>query len=167
MQPALFFEPGPFPGLPGPAVGPKGPKIGQKPGAGFIILSSLGSAQFSRAAPVRHLLAKAPSISAKAGASAIRVHPALGKIRGPGRCLKGRRPINLVLCVTQWCFRAVNRSSWPDFGRTANGKTAKSFLRPAFGRPEGRFRRFPGRSQATIRPGRPIPGPEALLCDIG
>ncbi len=41
MQPALFFEPGPFPGLPGPAVGPKGPNIGHKPGAGFIILSSL------------------------------------------------------------------------------------------------------------------------------
>ncbi len=35
VQPGLFFEPGPFPGLPGPAVGPKGPKIGQKPGAGF------------------------------------------------------------------------------------------------------------------------------------
>ncbi len=31
-QPALFFEPGPFPGLPGPAVGPKGPKIGLNPG---------------------------------------------------------------------------------------------------------------------------------------
>ncbi len=45
MQPVLFFEPGPFPGLPGPAVGPKGPKFGQKPGAGFIILSSLRSAQ--------------------------------------------------------------------------------------------------------------------------
>ncbi len=30
MQPVLFFEPGPFPGLSGPAVGPKGPKIGQK-----------------------------------------------------------------------------------------------------------------------------------------
>ena len=40
MQPALCFEPGTFPGLPGPAVGPQGPKIGQKPGAGFIILSS-------------------------------------------------------------------------------------------------------------------------------
>ncbi len=40
-----LFEPGPFPGLPGPAVGPKGPKIGQKPGAGFIFLSSLRSAQ--------------------------------------------------------------------------------------------------------------------------
>ncbi len=39
MQPALFIEPGLFPGLPGPAVGPKGPKICQKPGAGFMILS--------------------------------------------------------------------------------------------------------------------------------
>ncbi len=33
MQPAMFFEPEPVPGLPGPAGGPKGPKIGQKPGA--------------------------------------------------------------------------------------------------------------------------------------
>ncbi len=45
MQPALFCEPGLFPGLPGPAVGPKGPEIGRKPGAIFIILSSLRSAQ--------------------------------------------------------------------------------------------------------------------------
>ncbi len=44
VQPALFFEPEPFPRFPGPAVGPKGPNIGQKPGAGFIILS-LRSAQ--------------------------------------------------------------------------------------------------------------------------
>ncbi len=44
VQPALFFEPGPFPWLPGPAAGPKGPKIGQKSGAGFSILSSLRSA---------------------------------------------------------------------------------------------------------------------------
>ncbi len=44
VQPALFFEPGPTTGLPGPNVGPKGPKIGRKPGAGFIILSSLRSA---------------------------------------------------------------------------------------------------------------------------
>ena len=26
VQPALLFEPGPFPGLPGPAGGPEGPK---------------------------------------------------------------------------------------------------------------------------------------------
>ncbi len=45
VQPALFFEPGPFPGLPGPTVGREGPKIGQKPGAGFIILSPLRPAQ--------------------------------------------------------------------------------------------------------------------------
>ncbi len=45
VQLALYFEPGPFSGLPGPAVGPKGPKIGSKPGAGFVILSSLRSAQ--------------------------------------------------------------------------------------------------------------------------
>ncbi len=41
----LFFEPGPFPGLPGPALGPEGPKIDRKSGAGFIVLSSLRSAQ--------------------------------------------------------------------------------------------------------------------------
>ena len=40
----MFFEPGPFPGLPGLALGPKGPKIGHKPGAEFIMLSSLRSA---------------------------------------------------------------------------------------------------------------------------
>ncbi len=45
VQSALFFEPEPVPSLPGPAVGPKEPKIGQKPRAGFIILSSLRSAQ--------------------------------------------------------------------------------------------------------------------------
>ncbi len=45
MQPVLCFEPEPVPKLPGPAVGPNGPKICQKPGAGFIILSSLRSAQ--------------------------------------------------------------------------------------------------------------------------
>ncbi len=31
--------------------------------------------------------------------------------------------------VTQWCFRVVNRISWPDFSRTANGKTPKWALR--------------------------------------
>ncbi len=41
VQPALFVEPEPVPRLPEPAVGPKGPKIGQKPGAKFIVLSSL------------------------------------------------------------------------------------------------------------------------------
>jgi hypothetical protein len=43
------------------------------------------------------------------------------------------------------------------------GSRSKSALRPAFGRPEGRFRCFPGSSPAEIRPGRPISGPEALL----
>ncbi len=41
VQLALFLKLGPFPGLPGPAVGPQGLKIGLKPGAGFIIQSSL------------------------------------------------------------------------------------------------------------------------------
>ncbi len=63
----------------------------------------------------------------------------------------------LVLYVTQWCFRAVNRRpSGPDFGRTSTGKAPKSApSRPKAGRradllafpvsvrptsgPEGRF----------------------------
>ncbi len=48
VQTALFFEPELVPRLRGPAVGPKGPEIGQKPGAGFIILSSPRSAQGPR-----------------------------------------------------------------------------------------------------------------------
>jgi hypothetical protein len=40
-----------------------------------------------------------------------------------------------VLYVTQYCFRALNRPSGLDFGRTATGKTLKSALRPA--RPAG------------------------------
>ncbi len=35
VQPALFFEPGPFPGLPGPAVGPKGPDLSFYPPEGL------------------------------------------------------------------------------------------------------------------------------------
>ena len=64
------------------------------------------------------------------------------------------------------CFRAGDRPSGPDFGRTATGKEPKSALRPAEGRPEDRFRCFPGSSPAKIRPGRQIYGPEALLRDI-
>ncbi len=71
-----------------------------------------------------------------------------------------------LLYVTQECFRAVNLPSGPDFGRTATGKAPELALRPAFGRPEGRFRRFPGSSPAEIRPGRPIYGPEARLRNI-
>ncbi len=37
-------------------------------------------------------------------------------------------------------FRAVNRHSEPDFGRTVPGKASESALRPAFGWPEDRFR---------------------------
>ncbi len=39
----------------------------------------------------------------------------------------------------------------------------KSALRPACGRPEGRFRYVLGSNLANIRPGRPIYGPETLL----
>ncbi len=66
-----------------------------------------------------------------------------------------------------------NRASGPEtglpgriFGRTATGKSSKSAPLPAEGRPEGRFRCLPGGSPAKIRPGRPISGPEALLCDL-
>ncbi len=47
-----------------------------------------------------------------------------------------------------------------------SGKPPKSALRPAFGRPEGRFWCFPGSSPAKIRPGSPISGLEALLRNI-
>jgi hypothetical protein len=60
----------------------------------------------------------------------------------------------------------LNQPSGPDFGRTATGKAPKSPLRPAFGRPQSRFRRFPGSSPAKIQPGRLIYGPEALLHNI-
>jgi hypothetical protein len=39
----------------------------------------------------------------------------------------------LVFYVTQSCFRAVNRPSGPDFGRTATGNAPKSALWPAAG----------------------------------
>ncbi len=40
---------------------------------------------------------------------------------------------NLILYVTQSCFRTGNRPSGLDCGRTATGKTPKSALRPAGG----------------------------------
>jgi hypothetical protein len=54
----------------------------------------------------------------------------------------------------------------PDCGWTATGKAPKLSLRPADGRPKGRFLCFPGSSPATIRPGRPISVPEAILRNI-
>ncbi len=44
VHPALFFEPDPFPELAGPTVDPEGQKSAEKPGAGFILSSSLKSA---------------------------------------------------------------------------------------------------------------------------
>jgi hypothetical protein len=70
-----------------------------------------------------------------------------------------------ILYVTQY-FRAANLFSGQHFGRRSTGKTQESALRPAFSRPEGRFRCFPGSSPAKIRPGRPINGPEALVLNI-
>ncbi len=40
--------------------------------------------------------------------------------------------------VTQWCFRAGNLVSGPDFGRILVEQVSESALRPAFARPEGR-----------------------------
>ncbi len=57
----------------------------------------------------------------------------------------------------------MNRPSGPVFGRTAAGKTPKSTRRQAVGRPEARFRCFPGSSPAKLRPGRTIYGPDAPL----
>ena len=53
---------------------------------------------------------------------------------------------------------AFRAGFWSDCYRENTG--------PAFGRPEGRFRCFPGSSPTKIRPGRPIYGPEALLHNI-
>ncbi len=84
---------------------------------------------------------------------------------GPGLTLGGEL-LSVILYVTQLCFRAGNRPSGPDFGRTATGKAPKLILRPAFGRPETPCRCFPNSSPATNRPVRPIYGPEALLRNI-
>ncbi len=73
VQSALFFEPGPFPGLPEPPGGPGGPKIGHKPKAGFIILSSIRSSQQGIAGPDWPAVRGYPSDVAVGGA---RQHPA-------------------------------------------------------------------------------------------
>ncbi len=73
---------------------------------------------------------------------------------------------SISVCFHVTHLRAVNRRSGLDFGWTATGKASKSVLRLAEGRPEGRFRFFPESNPAKIRPGRPIAGPEALLCNI-
>ncbi len=57
-----------------------------------------------------------------------------------------------------------NSASGPEIGLPCR-ILAESALRSAFGRPEGRFRCFPGSSPAIL-PGRPIYGPEALLRNI-
>ncbi len=52
-------------------------------------------------------------------------------------------------------------------GQILTGKSPKWALRPAAeGRLEGRFRILPGSSQAKIRAGRPISGPEPLSRNI-
>ncbi len=45
---------------------------------------------------------------------------------------------DLLLYAMQWCFRAGNRASGPDFGRILVVSASKSALRPAFGWPEVR-----------------------------
>ncbi len=64
--------------------------------------------------------------------------------RGAGRPSDLTVRLTIVPCVTQWCFRAGNRASGPDVGRILFGKTSKSALRPAFGRPDCRLCGFPG-----------------------
>ncbi len=76
------------------------------------------------------------------------------KCVGPGGCTYPfNEPKDLV------CYKCG--AAW-DFAL----KASTSALRSAFGRPEGRFRCFPGSSPAKIRPGRLISGPEALLHNI-
>ena len=53
--------------------------------------------------------------------------------------------------------------SWPA---AENSTVPAAIGLNAEGRPEGRFRCFPGSSPAKIRPGRPISGPEALLRNL-
>ena len=65
---------------------------------------------------------------------------------------------NIVLPGRNSAFRA-------GCCRTATGKKPKSPFRPAFGRPEGRCRFFPGGSPAKIRPGGPTSSSEALTID--
>jgi hypothetical protein len=55
----------------------------------------------------------------------------------------------ILLGITQYCFRAGNRNSGPEFGWILIGKTSTSALRPAFGLPERRFSGFPTRIRQT------------------
>ncbi len=68
--------------------------------------------------------------------------PPRGPRCGPGVVVEHDRDLK-VPCVTQWCFRAGNQAPRPDFGRMLVGRASKSDLRPAFGRPEIRFRDSP------------------------
>ncbi len=51
--------------------------------------------------------------------------------------------IIIIPVVTEQCFGAGNRPSKPDSGRLLIGKASRSALRPAIGRPEGRFGGLP------------------------
>ena len=57
---------------------------------------------------------------------------------------------------------AFRAGFWPDCYRESTEIGPPASLRPAFGRPEGRFRCFPGCSPAKIRPGSPTYGLEVL-----
>ncbi len=72
------------------------------------------------------------------------------------------------------CLGPRNCASGPEIGlpgrisaRIIVRKAAKSALRPAEGRPEGRFWKFPDENPTEILPGSPISGSEALLRNIG
>jgi hypothetical protein len=90
--------------------------------------------------------------------------------RCPYRCLRNMRPskpyqfaglgdVDVTKPYTR-CYAIVlpgRKSGFrAGFWRYCYWERPKSALRPAFGRPESRFRCFPGSSTAKIQPGRPI-----------
>ncbi len=81
----------------------------------------------------------------------------------------GRDPINTrpECGVSTLCYTMVIAGLKFDCGWILIWKTSQSALRPAEGRPEGRFRGCPDQNPVEIRHGSPISGPEALLRNIG
>ncbi len=67
---------------------------------------------------------------------------------------------------SSWCSRDTLCYAIVFPGRKSTGKAPESAVRPAEGRPECRFRCFPGSNPSKTWPGRPIYGPEALLRSI-
>ena len=68
---------------------------------------------------------------------------AVSPISASARCpMDTSMAVSTGYAVTQYCFRAGNRASGPDFGRILVGKASKSALRPAFGRNPALLERF-------------------------